>query len=78
MNIIQISKLLVECFGTWRRTQERRMGQEESRKTREKGGFPGGGNIMLRAKGTSPYGRREHITMDGESAMLRVEGRQFF
>lgn len=57
------------------RAQGRRMGQEGSRKTREKGGFPGGGNIMLRARGTFPYGHREHITMDGGSVMLRVEGR---
>ncbi len=54
------------------------MGQEGSRKTREKGGFPGGGNITLRARGTFPYGHREHITMDGGSVMLRVEGKAVF
>ena len=54
---------------------EKEDGIGRKQKTREKGGFPGGGNIMLRARGTSSYGRREHITMDGESAMLRVEGR---
>lgn len=47
------------------------MGQEGSRKTREKGGFPGGGNIMLRAKGTFPYGRREyHASNKGKAVFL--------
>jgi len=47
------------------------MGQEGSRKTREKGGFPGGGNIMLRARGTFPYGRREcHASNKGKAVFL--------
>ena len=52
---------------------ERRKGEwvrREAEKHGEKAAF--------QAEGTSPYGRREHITMDGGSAMLRTKGRQFF
>ncbi len=44
------------------------MGQEESRKTREKGGFPGGGNIMLRARGKAVF--LEHKNALGTSNAL--------
>ena len=52
---------------------KRRKGEWDRRKAEKHGK-----KAAFRAEGTSPYGRREHITMNGESAMLREKEREFF